>query len=56
MSTYENFAVIINKLKVTGDNINSIHDIIQWYRIMRYWSEQGRFPADQSKNIVRDVI
>jgi len=27
ISAHENFAVVINKIKITGDCINSIHDM-----------------------------
>lgn len=43
MSKHENFALNINKLKVTRDYINSIHSIIKGYQIMEYCNEQGRF-------------
>ena len=56
MSKHEYFIVIIDKIKVTGDYINLIHDIIKGYQIMQYWNEQGRFPADQNKNIDWNVI
>ena len=39
LSKYENFAVAISTLKVTGDYVNSIHDIIHGHWIMKYWNE-----------------
>ena len=52
----EGFASIINKVKVSGNYVNTIHDLIQGQALMQYWTEQGRFPADQHNNIDWDVV
>ena len=56
LSKHENFDVVISTLKVMGDYVNSIHDSIQGHRIMKYWNEQVRFPADQNEYIDWDFI
>ena len=52
----EGTSIIINNLKVTGSFVNTIHDIIQGNKLLCYWNNQGRFPAEQNDNIDWDVI
>ena len=52
----EGFSIIINKVKVIGNYVNTIHDSIQGQALMKYWTEQGWFPADQHNNIDWDVV
>ena len=41
VSAGEGFAIIINKVKLSGNYINTIHDIIQGNAIIKYWIKQG---------------
>ena len=50
------FAIIINKVKVSGNCINTIHDMIHGQAIFEYWIKQGRFPSNQYNNIDWDII
>ena len=47
----ENFAVIIEKIKISGNFVNTIHDLIHREKITQYWNKQGQFPTDQNDNI-----
>ena len=51
ISDFDSFAVIIDIIKVTGDYVNTIHNIIQGENIMKYWNEKERFPAEKNENI-----
>ena len=50
------FAIIVNKIKVRGNYINTIHDLVQGDAIMTYWIKQGRFPTNERGTIDWDVI
>lgn len=50
------FAIIINKIKVSRNYTNIIHDLVQSEAIMNYWIKQGRFSANEQININWDVI
>ena len=43
-------------VSVSGNYINTIHDLIKGQAIMDYWVEQGQFPTDQINNIDWDVV
>jgi len=49
-------AIIINKVKVTSNFINTTHDLIQGSKLLRYWNQQDRFPAGENANIDWDVV
>ena len=40
-SASEGFAIIINEVKISGNYINNIHDMIHGNAIMQYWIRQG---------------
>ena len=50
-SKAERIGIIINKVKVTCSYINTIHDLIQGEKLLRYWNQQGRLPASDNDNI-----
>ena len=56
ISDGESFAIIINKTEVSGNYINAIHGMIQGQALIKYWINQGRFPASQENNIDWDVV
>ena len=37
----EGFAVIFNKKKISGNYINTIHDIVQGCKTLLYWKNRG---------------
>ena len=42
--------------KATGSYTNTLHNLIHGAKIMNYWNEQGRFPADQNSNVDWGVV
>ena len=55
-SEAERVSILINKIKVTGSYINTIHDLIQGEKLLKYWNRQDRFPATENENIDWDVV
>lgn len=51
-SKAERIGIIINNVKVTGNYINTIHDLIQGGKLLRYWYKQGRFQLVQMEILI----
>ena len=56
ISSGKGFAIVINKVKVSGNYINTIYDMIQGHSLIKYWIQQDRFPVSETSNIDWDVI
>lgn len=55
-SEAEQTAIITNKEKVTSSYINTIHDLIQGAKYLRYWNQHGRFSAAENGTIDWDAV
>lgn len=45
------FTILINNKKISGNYVNAIHDTIQGNKLVIYWNNQGRFTVEQNKYI-----
>ena len=51
ISRGEGFTIIIDKQKVSGHYINTIHDRLQGIKLMKYWNKQGQFPIEENNHV-----